>query len=128
VLKGFREFILRGNVVDLAVAVVIGAAFNAIVAAFSKKIIGGLLGAIGGTPNFDAEYVTLNGSRIFYGTVITATINFLIVAGVVYFVIVVPMKRVHDRFLAGEEEAPAVTDEAKLLTEIRDLLKERAHA
>ncbi len=124
-IKGFRDFIFRGNVVDLAVAVIIGAAFSSIVAALSKDVIGGLIGVIGGTPNFDREAVKIGDGQIVYGTVITAVINFLIVAAIVYFVVVVPMKKVQERFLRQEEEAPAVTDEARLLTEIRDLLSEQ---
>jgi large conductance mechanosensitive channel len=127
-LKGFREFILRGNVIDLAVAVVIGAAFGAIVAAFSKDVIGGLLGAIGGVPDFSRVGFTLNGSRVVLGTTIDAIISFLIVAAVIYLVIVVPVNRLAERRRRGEpvkEEAPP-SDEAVLLAEIRDLLAARS--
>ena len=91
-VKGFRDFLLRGNVVDLAVAVVIGAAFGAVVAAFATDFIGGIIGAIGGTPDFARAGVTVNGSKIVYGSTINALINFAIVAAVVYFVVVVPMQ------------------------------------
>ena len=124
-IKGFREFIFRGNVIDLAVAVIIGAAFGGIVKAFADDFIGGLIGAIGGSPDFGRAGVTLNDSKIVYGSTLTALINFLIVAAVVYFVIVVPMKKVQERFIRGDEETPQLTDEAKLLTEIRDVLKDR---
>ena len=75
-VKGFRDFVLRGNVIDLAIAVVIGAAFGAVVAAFAKDFIGGILGAIGGTPDFGDAGVTVNGSKIVYGSTVNAVINF----------------------------------------------------
>jgi large conductance mechanosensitive channel len=89
-LKGFRDFILRGNVVDLAVAVMIGAAFNAIVASFSKDIVGQLIAAIGGKPDFGNLAFNINGTPIRYGNFINAIISFLITAGIVYFLIVLP--------------------------------------
>jgi large conductance mechanosensitive channel len=124
-LKGFRDFIMRGNVVDLAVAVVIGAAFGAVVSAFADDFVGGVIGAIGGSPDFGRAGVEVNGSRIVWGTTITAAINFLIVAAVIYFVVVGPMQTLH-RKSAADAETPAPSDEAKLLTEIRDLLREQA--
>lgn len=124
-IKGFRDFIFRGNVVDLAVAVIIGAAFGGIVKAFADDFIGGLIGAIGGSPDFGRAGVTLNDSKIIYGSTLTALINFLIVAAVVYVVIVVPMKRVQERFMRADEEGPTVTDEARILAEIRDELRNR---
>ncbi len=128
-LKGFRDFLMRGNVIDLAVAVVIGVAFGAVVAAFSTDFIGGLIGAIGGTPDFGDAGVTVNGSKIVYGSTINALINFTIVAAVVYFVVVVPMQAMAARQAEGADaETPAPSDEAKLLTEIRDLLAERPRA
>jgi large conductance mechanosensitive channel len=126
-IKGFKDFLLRGNVVDLAVAVVIGAAFGAVVSAFADDVVGGLIGVIGGTPDFGRAGVTVNGSRIVYGSTITALINFVIVAAVVYFAIVVPMTRLAAR--GGEAagaDTPAPSDEAVLLTEIRDLLRAQA--
>ncbi len=125
-LSGFKAFLLRGNVIDLAIAVVIGAAFGGVVSAFADDVIGGLIGVIGGSPDFGRAGFTVNGSRIVYGSTITALINFLIVAAVIYFVIVVPMTRMAAR--RGEEadaDTPAPSDEAVLLTEIRDLLRER---
>jgi large conductance mechanosensitive channel len=125
-LKGFRDFIMRGNVVDLAVAVVIGAAFGGVVSAFAEDVIGGLIGAIGGSPDFGDAGPTLNGSKIVLGSTLTALIQFLIVAAVVYFVVVVPMKRMQERFAPdADAQTPAPSDEAKLLTEIRDLLSAR---
>lgn len=123
-VKGFKEFLLRGNVVDLAVAVIIGAAFGAVIKAFADDFVGGLIGVIGGTPNFDTAGIEVGDGKIIIGTTVTALINFVIVAAVVYFVVVVPMKTIMAR--SGKDadaETPAPTDEAVLLTEIRDLLK-----
>jgi large conductance mechanosensitive channel len=89
-LKGFRDFILRGNVMDLAVAVIIGAAFTGIVTALTTNIINPLLGAFIGKPNFDYLIAHINGGEIKYGTFITAVINFLLIAAVVYFFLVLP--------------------------------------
>ena len=122
-MRGFRDFLMRGNVVDLAVAVVIGAAFGAVVSAFATDFIGGIIGAIGGSPDFGDAGPTVNGSKIVYGSTITALINFLIVAAAIYFVVVVPMNAMKSRSAAdADAETPAPSDEAKLLTEIRDLL------
>ena len=121
-VKGFRDFLMRGNVVDLAVAVVIGAAFGAVVAAFSTDFIGGIIGAIGGTPDFGDAGVTVNGSKIVYGSTINALINFAIVAAVIYFIVVVPMTTLATRCKDADAATPAPSDEAVLLTEIRDLL------
>jgi large conductance mechanosensitive channel len=121
--KGFREFLMRGNVIDLAVAVVIGAAFTAVVSAFADDFIGGLIGIVGGTESFQDASFTVNGSKIVYGSTITALIQFVIVAATVYSVIVVPMTRIQSRRAGGADvETPAPADEARLLTEIRDLL------
>ena len=128
-LKGFRDFVMRGNVVDLAVAVVIGAAFGAVVSAFADDFVGGLLGVIGGSPDFGDAGVTVNGSKIVYGSTITALIQFVIVAAAIYFVIVLPMHTLTARPGTGADaDTPTPSDEAKLLTEIRDLLAERPQA
>jgi large conductance mechanosensitive channel len=122
-LKGFREFILRGNVIELAIAFILGVAFNAVVQAFASGFIGGLIGAIGGTPDFSTWGFKLNGSKVIIGTTINALINFIIVAAVIYFMIVVPMNRLAERRKRGqldEEEVPPTSEE--LLVEIRDLL------
>ena len=79
-LEGFRDFLMRGNVIDLAVAVVIGVAFGAVVAAVAEDFLGGIIGAIGGSADFGDAGVTVNGSRIVWGSTITALIQFLIVA------------------------------------------------
>jgi large conductance mechanosensitive channel len=122
-LECFRDFLARGNVVDLAVAVVVGAAFGAVVAAFATDFIGGIIGAIGGTPDFSNAGFTVNDSKIVYGSTINALIYFVIVAAAVYFFVVVPMQKLASmRAKDADAETPAPSDEAKLLTEIRDLL------
>ena len=125
-LTGFRDFIARGNVIDLAVAVVIGAAFGAVVPAFATDFIGGIIGAIGGTPDFGNAGPTVNDSKVVYGSTITALVNFAIVAAVVYVAVVVPMNAMRARVDREADAAtPAPSDEARPLTEIRDLLAER---
>ncbi|HYI20640.1 MAG TPA: large conductance mechanosensitive channel protein MscL [Solirubrobacteraceae bacterium] len=123
-LKGFRDFLMRGNIVDLAVAVVIGAAFGAVVAAFADDFIGGILGAIGGSPDFGEAGFTVNGSKIVYGSTLTALIQFMIVAAAIYFLVVIPMQAMAKR-RGVEEETAAPSDEVVLLTDIRDALRER---
>ncbi len=90
-LKEFRSFILRGNLVDLAVAVVIGAAFGALIAALVKDIITPVIAAVGGQPDFSALTFTINGSKFFYGDFINALIAFLIVAAAVFFFVIKPV-------------------------------------
>jgi len=125
-LKGFKDFLLRGSVVDLAVAVVIGTAFTAVVTAFSTDFIGGLIGAIGGTPDFGDAGFTVNESKIVLGSTVTALINFVIVAAVVYFLVVVPVNRLMALRKRGEEpEVAAPSEDILLLQEIRDLLRQR---
>jgi large conductance mechanosensitive channel len=122
-IENFRDFLMRGNVVDFAVAIVIGAAFGAVVAAFATDFIGGIIGAIGGTPDFGNAGFTVNDSKIVYGTTINALIYFVIVAAAIYLVVIVPMQKLAERRARGDEpETPAPSDEAVLLTEIRDLL------
>lgn len=105
-LSGFRAFLLRGNVVDLAIAVVIGAAFGAVVAALVKDLITPLIAAIGGKPNFAGLYFTINNSRFLYGDFINAVLAFLIVAAVIYYFVVVPYNGLMERFRPQPEPAP----------------------
>ena len=124
-LKGFKEFISRGNVVELAVGVIIGAAFKNIVDALVDGIINPLIAAVIGKPDFsDAFILTLNGSDVKFGLLITAVINFLLMAFAIYFCIVVPMNALNARRKKDEEETAEeeASDEVKLLTEIRDAL------
>lgn len=102
-LKGFKEFILRGNVVDLAVGVLVGAAFGNVVTALVKDLFTPLIGAIAKTPNFSGLIFTINGSRFLYGDFINSLISFLIVAAVVYFFVVMPINNLLKRMKNGEE-------------------------
>jgi large conductance mechanosensitive channel len=108
-VKGFRDFILRGNVVDLAVAVVIGTAFGAVVTAFTKGVIMQFVAAIIKTPDFDKLAFPLNGTSINYGTFLTASINFLIIAAVVYFFVVLPLNYLLAKAKKPEPEAAPAT-------------------
>jgi large conductance mechanosensitive channel len=126
-IKGFKDFLLRGNVVDLAVAVVIGTAFGVVVKSFTDGILGGIIGAIGGSPNFGSAGPTINKSLINFGGVINAVIYFVIVAGAVYFFVVVPVNHLMQRRKRGEEtEVQAPSEDILLLQEIRDLLRQRS--
>ncbi len=96
-LKGFRDFILRGNVIDLAIAVVIGAAFGDVVKAAVKGLITPLIAAMGGQPDFSALDFTINNSRFAYGEFLNAVVSFLIIAAVIYFLVVLPMNKLMER-------------------------------
>jgi large conductance mechanosensitive channel len=100
--KGFRDFILRGNVVDLAVAVVIGAAFGAVVTAFVENIVTPLIAAIVGEPSFGDLNFTINDAVFGYGNVLNALISFLSIAAVIYFFVVQPMNVVQERLKPGK--------------------------
>lgn len=93
-LKGFRDYLFRGNVVDLAVAVVIGGAFGSIVTSLVKDIVTPIIGAIGGQPDFSNIYFTVNNSKFMIGNFINAVIAFVMIAGVIYFVVIVPMNKI----------------------------------
>lgn len=128
-LKGFKDFLLRGNVVDLAVAVVIGAAFSAVVTAFTDKIIRPLLNATTPPTSEGLVIPLVRGKQSTYidlSAVITATINFMMVAVVVYFAIVLPLKTIQQRRNRGEEDGPADPTDIELLKQIRDLLQAQA--
>jgi large conductance mechanosensitive channel len=101
-LKDFRAFLLRGNVVDLAVAVVIGAAFGSVITAFVKDLVTPLIAAIVGKPDFSNLYFTVNNSRFLYGDFLNALISFLLVALAVYFFVVVPVNAFTARMRRGE--------------------------
>jgi large conductance mechanosensitive channel len=105
-VKGFRDFILRGNLVDLAVAVVIGTAFTALVGALVKDLITPLIAAIGGKPSFDNLSFTINGSHFLYGSFINALITFLIIAAVDYFFVVKPVSALLERLMPKKEIGP----------------------
>lgn len=122
--KGFKEFLLRGNVVDLAVAVVIGAAFNTVVQKVVDALINPIIGMVFKADSLDGAMIVglPGGGEIAFGAVIGAVLNFVIVAAVVYFVFVLPMNKLRK----PTPESPAVPSEQELLTEIRDLLQAQA--
>jgi large conductance mechanosensitive channel len=108
-MSGFKQFILRGNVVDLAVAVVIAAAFGAVVTALVADIITPLIAAIGGKPDFSALSFTINNSHFLYGAFLNAVIAFLILAAIVYYLIVLPYSTLMARFKTEPTDAPVKT-------------------
>lgn len=121
-MKGFKEFLLQGNILDLAVAVIIGGAFGAVVATFTDVMLS-VIGLLGGNPDFS----TVRLGPILVGPFINAVVSFVIIAAIVYFAILKPIQAVKDfrkKEEAAEEAAAPSTDE--LLTEIRDLLKAQA--
>ena len=118
-IKGFREFILRGNVIDLAVAVVIGAAFGAMITAFVANIITPLIAAIFGKPDFSDLVFTINNSTFKYGLFINAVISFLLIAAAIYFVVVVPMNKMNELRARGKApEDPTTKQCPECLSEI----------
>ena len=127
-LKGFRDFILRGNVVDLAVAVIIGAAYNAIVNSMVKDVLTQFIAAIVGKPDFSGVVIKLNGTPINIGNFLNATISFLIVAAVVYFGIVLPLNTLMAKIKKPEPPAPPATKPCpECLSDIPIAAKRCAH-
>lgn len=125
-IKDFKAFLLRGNVVDLAVAVVIGAAFGSVVTALVKDLITPLIGALGGQPDFSGLSFTINNSKFLYGEFINALISFLIIAAVIFFFVVKPLNVLLAKVKSGEEKVPAAKDpQLVVLEEIRDALRRR---
>jgi large conductance mechanosensitive channel len=106
VLKGFKEFLLRGNLIDLAVAFVVGVAFTAVVTALVKDLITPLIAAIVGKPSFGYLHFTVNGSVFSYGDFINALLAFVLVAAVIYFAVVQPVNRLSDRLGLTPKEEP----------------------
>jgi large conductance mechanosensitive channel len=122
-LKGFKDFIMRGNVVDLAVGVVIGTAFAALVKAFGDAFLTPLLKAVSGGKSLSAGGFVINGQKFDVSLFLNAIITFLITAAVIYFLVVYPLNRLAERRKRGEEPPPeSPSEEVKLLTEIRDAL------
>lgn len=109
-LDGFKKFLLRGNVVDLAVAVVIGAAFKDIVDTMVKGLITPLIGIFGGVPDFSALGFSINNSRFLVGEFINAIVAFIILAAIIYFIVIVPINKMMARF-QPQEPLPQVTRE-----------------
>lgn len=108
-IKDFKNFVLRGNPVDLAVAVVIGAAFGAVITALVKDIFTPFIAAIAGKPDFSNLYITVNHSRILYGDFINALVSFLIIAIVIFFFVIQPINKVVARAQHGKAPAESTT-------------------
>jgi large conductance mechanosensitive channel len=129
-LRGFRDFLMRGNVIDLSVAVIMGAAFGSIVTAFTDRIIKPLLNAVTPptSPGLGVQLVAGKASTfIDFAALITAALNFVVVAFFVYFAIVLPLRTLPERRKRGEQAAPSLPTDIELLTEIRDLLRTRVN-
>ena len=127
ILKDFRDFIGRGNVVDLSVAVVIGLAFTEVVNAIVDGLLTPLISMVG-ERNYDDLDFTVRGSNFEYGAVISAVISFILVAAAVFFFVVKPLAVLQERRRRGQVEEKELSDEVLLLTEIRDLLAVRRPA
>jgi large conductance mechanosensitive channel len=109
-MAGFKKFLLRGNVVDLAVAVVIGAAFGAVVAAFVKDLITPIVGAFAGKANFSKLHFTIHQAQFHYGDFLNVLLAFVIVAAVIYFFVVLPLNRLMDRYKPAPDEPTPTRD------------------
>jgi large conductance mechanosensitive channel len=121
-LKGFKDFLLRGNVVDLAVAVVIGTAFTAVVNSFKDSFLTPLINLVGGGGQFGGQF-SVDGQPFTWGAFLSQVVSFVLTAAVIYFVVVLPMKVVLERRRRGEETGPVQPTQLELLAEIRDLLR-----
>ena len=125
-LKGFKEFVMRGNVIDLAVAVVIGGAFGAVVTSLVTDLITPLIAAIAGKHDFSDLTFEVHNSVFRYGAFINAVVAFLMIAAAIYYVIVLPLNKLAERRSRGVEPEPdPLTTDQQLLTEIRDSLRAR---
>lgn len=122
-LKGFRDFVLRGNIVDLATAVVVGAAFNGVVEQFTKAFIEPLIRLFGGG-GVSAGALMINGVPFDWPSFLNAVINLVIVAGVLYFIVVTPMNRIRARRQPSDQPTAITPEDVVLLREIRDLLRD----
>jgi large conductance mechanosensitive channel len=122
VIKGFKDFLLRGNVIDLAVAVVIGAAFSNLVNAFKDSFLTPLINLVGGGGQFGGRF-TVDAQDFTWGSFLSQVVSFVITAAVIYFVVVYPMRRILERRKRGEEAGPVAPTQVELLVEIRDLLR-----
>ena len=112
-LTGFKNFLMRGNVVDLAVGVIIGGAFGAVVASLTKDVLMPLIGAIAGAPDFSKVQFTVNGSAVTIGLFLNALVSFILVAGAIYFFVVLPMNAVNARLTKPVAAAAPTTKKCK---------------
>ncbi len=124
-LKEFRNFLLQGDIIALAIAFIMAAAFKPVVDTFTNGIVLNFIAAIVGKPNFDDIGLDVGDSRLLIGTFLTAVVNLILVGGAVFFFIVKPVEAIRARQKSGAEPAPADPEDVALLREIRDLLKNR---
>ncbi|MCZ2819062.1 large conductance mechanosensitive channel protein MscL [Modestobacter sp. VKM Ac-2977] len=121
-LKGFKDFLLRGNVIDLAVAVVIGTAFTAVVTSFTESFLRPLIGLVAGG-GVQGGTFEIDGQDFPWGDFVNQLITFVLTAAVIYFVVVLPMKALFERRERGEQTGPVLPTQTELLVQIRDLLQ-----
>ena len=127
-MKGFKQFILRGNVLELAVAVIMGAAFGAVVTAMVKDLLTPLIAAVAGSPDFSAIVVEINGSKLLIGDFLNAVIAFLMIAVAVYFFVVLPVNRLMARLNRGEAPPDPTTKKCpECLSEVAIAARRCAH-
>ncbi|TJY71479.1 large conductance mechanosensitive channel protein MscL [Arthrobacter sp. CAU 1506] len=128
-LNGFKEFIMKGNVIDLAVAVIVGGAFGAVVNALVNSVLMPFIAGLTGSPDFNSFLLwNFNGNEVAFGVLLTAMVNFLLIASAIYFVVVTPMNHLiarRNRRMGINKEEEAVDPQIALLTEIRDALHAR---
>jgi large conductance mechanosensitive channel len=106
-IKGFKNFIIKGNVVDMAVGVVIGVAFSSVVTALVKDLITPLIGALGGIPDFSGIFFNINKSKFMVGDFFNAIISFLMIAAVIYFAVIIPINKLMEKMKSGKSEDPS---------------------
>jgi large conductance mechanosensitive channel len=126
-LRGFGKFIMRGNVIDLAVAVVIGAAFGAVVTSLVKDLITPLITALVGKPDFSQLAFTLNSSTFHYGDFINAVVSFLLISAAIYFFVVAPMNTLLERLNPNKNAAPSIRECPECLSEVPSAAKRCRH-
>ena len=125
-IKEFRDFLLRGNIIELAVAFVIGAAFALVVKSFNDNIITPIIAMLGGKPDFSGLYFTINGAQFRWGAFLTDLLGFVITAAAIFFLVVKPVNAINQRRKRGEEPVDAdPPEDIVLLREIRDSLQAR---
>lgn len=125
-LKGFKEFIMRGNVIDLAVGLVIGVAFGAVVKSFVDDVLMAFIGAVFGSPNFNDLTLSVGSGVVFYGRFITALLNFVLVAAAVYFVVIVPMNKLAERRSKGGDDDIEPTNEEKMVALLEQIANQKS--
>lgn len=124
-IKGFKEFIMRGNVVDLAVGIVIGAAFTSVVTSFVDDILMAVVGALVGEPNFNNLVLNIGDGEVFYGRFITVLIAFLITAAAVYFAVVMPINALAERRKRGQEDDVEPTNDERMVALLEEIAAQR---